>query len=72
MINELIDALENLQEAKAEYKKAAKNCQYDKSYFLYEEIKNVDKAKDELADIFKSAVTSVVIEIINNKSYLPI
>ena len=33
MIDELITALEKLQEAKAEYREAAKNCQYDRGYF---------------------------------------
>lgn len=71
MIDELINALESLQEAKAEYKEAAKNCEYDRSYFLHREIQAVDKAKEELASIFKSAVSAVVIEVINNQSYLP-
>jgi hypothetical protein len=71
MIDELITALENLQEAKAEYKEAAKNCEYDRSYFLHREIKAVDDAKEELARIFRSAVASVVVDVINNKSYLP-
>lgn len=71
MIDELITALENLQEAKAEYREAAKNCQYDRDYFLHREEKAIDKAKEELVRIFKSAVSAVVIEVINNKSYLP-
>lgn len=71
MIDELITALENLQEAKAEYREEAKNCQYDRGYFLRREEKAIEEAKEELARIFKSAVSAVVIEVINNKSYLP-
>lgn len=71
MIDELIIALENLQEAKSEYREASKNCQYDRSYFLHREEKAVDDAKEELARIFKSAVSSVVIEVMKNKSCLP-
>jgi len=71
MIDELITALENLQDAKAEYKEAANNCQnqYDRGYFLRSEQEAVDDAKEELSRIFKSAVASVVIEVIN--PYLP-
>lgn len=71
MIEDLINALENLQDAKAEYKEAAKTCEYDRSYFLNREIEAIDKAKEELYAIFTSAVSAVVIDIINNKKYLP-
>jgi len=38
---------------------------------LHREYKAVDDAKEDLSRIFKSAVASVVVEVINNKSYLP-
>jgi hypothetical protein len=71
MIDELITALENLQEAIAELREASKNCESDRGYFLHREYKAVDDAKEDLSRIFKSAVASVVVEVINNKSYLP-
>jgi len=71
MIDKLVNALENLQQAKIEYNEAAKNCEYDRSYFLHREIKAIDEAEEELSSIFKSAVAAVVIDVINNKSYLP-
>jgi hypothetical protein len=67
MIDDLINALENLQDAKAEYKEAAKNCEYDRGYFLSREIEDIDKAKEELSSIFKSAVSAIVLEVINKK-----
>ena len=45
MIDELITALEKLQEAKAEYREAAKNCQYDRGYFCKEKKKQLTKQK---------------------------
>ena len=35
MIDELIDALERLQEAKSRYEIASKDCYYDRGYFLF-------------------------------------
>ena len=70
MIDELITTLEKLQEAKTIYNKAAKNCDYDRDYFLYREQIAIDNAKKELSKIFKSAVASIVVDVINNKSYL--
>ena len=71
MIEDLINALENLQDAKADYKEAAKNCDYDRGYFLHKEMENIEKAKTELSSIFNNAVRAIVTDVINNKSYLP-
>lgn len=70
MINELVTALENLQEAKAQYKEAAKSCKYDKDFFLYREINTVEEAEKSLAAIFDNAVRKVVIDVIKNKEHL--
>ena len=71
MIDDLIDALENLQEAKNILSKREERCLYDRSYFLSDEIEAVEKAKNKLATIFKQAVNAVVVDVINTKSYQP-
>ncbi len=65
-IDELITALENLQEAKSILREKEKDCLYDRSWFLIDEIEAVDKAKDRLASIFKQSISDVVIEVINS------
>jgi len=69
MIDELIIALENLQEAKAEYREAAKTYQYERDYFLRREEKAIDDAKKEFERIFKSAVSAIVVDVINNNPH---
>jgi len=63
MIDELINALENYKKAKKQYKKACKKCEYDRSYFLNEEIEDVENSKKELHEIFKMYIASIVKEI---------
>jgi len=63
MIAELINALENYKKAKKQYKKAYKKCEYDRSYFLSQEIEYVENSKKELHEIFKMYVASIVKEL---------
>jgi hypothetical protein len=66
IIDDLLTALENLQQAKAEYDKAAKNCHEDRDYFLSDEIEDIEKAKKKLSDIFYEAVKSVVLDVVGD------
>jgi len=62
-MDDLIEAFEAYQKAKKIYKKRSKNCLYDRSYFLSDEIEQVEKTKEALSKCFKSAV----LEAVNNQ-----
>lgn len=65
MIHQFIDTLEELQDAKKDYQEKAEVCQQDHDYFLHEEKKRIDDAKEDLAAAFKSAVMQAVIQLKN-------
>lgn len=65
MIEDLINALENYQEAKKDLDQKSKKCEYDRSYFLSDEIDEVKKYKNELTDLFKKTVIEIIEEKLN-------
>lgn len=65
-MEDLIRAFENYQEAKNDLKEKSKNCEYDRSYFLSEEIERVEETKKELTSLFIKAVSNIVHENNNN------
>lgn len=49
-IDDLVNAFEDFIDAKNNYKMKAKNCEYDRGYFLSDEIERTEKAKDRLKE----------------------
>ena len=63
MIDQLIDVLEELQDAKKDYQEKAEECQQDHDYFLSRELTRIEKAREDLGAAFKSAVAQAIIEL---------
>ena len=67
-MEDLIQAFEEYQDARNDLKEKSKKCEYDRSYFLSEEIERVGKAKKELSFLFKKAVLSIINEELTIKT----
>ena len=66
-MEDLVNALENLQEAREVYKEACKGCEYDRGYFLYREQQEIEAAKKQLELAFHKAVAKVIRKILNGE-----
>lgn len=55
-IDDLVNAFEEVIDAKNDYKEKAKNCEYDRGYFLSRESDRVNEAKNKLKQILDAYI----------------
>ena len=58
-IDDLVNAFEDFIDAKNDYKEKAKNCEYDRGYFLSREIDRVNEAKNKLKETLDTYIKQV-------------
>lgn len=58
-IDDLTDAFEDFIDAKNDYKMKAKNCEYDRGYFLSRESDRIDEAKNKLKETLDTYIKQV-------------
>ena len=64
----LIEAIDQYIEAKKDYDKKAEKCQYDRSYFLYDEQERVEKCKELMSIAFEAEVLKVIQKQLGNET----
>lgn len=58
-IDDLVNAFEEVIDAKNDYKEKAKNCERDRGYFLSCEIDRVNEAKNKLKETLDTYIKQV-------------
>lgn len=63
-IDEILDAIEDYKNSKAEYVRCVESCESDASYFCYDQGKQLDRSKADLDGCLRRYVLSVIEDVL--------